>query len=47
MEHSFNEANHAARADVWERVAREFQIANLRWSIDHVNTIEPRTLNRM
>jgi predicted amidohydrolase YtcJ len=47
MEHSFNEANHAARADVWERVAREFPIASLRWSIDHVNTIEPRTLNRM
>ena len=47
MEHSFNEANHAARADVWERVAREFPIANLRWSIDHVNTIERKTLNRM
>ena len=47
MEHSFNEANHAARADVWERVSREFPITNLRWSIDHVNTIEPRTLNRM
>ena len=47
MEHSFNEANHAARADVWERVNREFPITNLRWSIDHVNTIEPRTLNRM
>jgi predicted amidohydrolase YtcJ len=47
MEHSFNEANHAARADVWERVNREFPIGNLRWSIDHVNTIEPRTLERM
>jgi len=47
MEHSFNEANHAARADVWERVNREFPITNLRWSIDHVNTIEARTLNRM
>jgi predicted amidohydrolase YtcJ len=47
MEHSFNEANHAARADVWERVNREFPITNLRWSIDHVNTIEPRTLDRM
>ena len=47
MEHSFNEANHAARADVWERVNREFPITNLRWSIDHVNTIEPRTLSRM
>ncbi len=47
MEHSFNEANHAARADVWERVNREFPIRNLRWSIDHVNTIEPETLNRM
>src|SRR5262245_60049838 len=47
MEHSFNEANHAARADVWERVNREFPITGLRWSIDHVNTIEPATLNRM
>jgi predicted amidohydrolase YtcJ len=47
MEHSFNEANHAARADVWERVNREFPITNLRWSIDHVNTIESRTLERM
>ena len=47
MEHSFNEANHAARADVWERVNREFPIGSLRWSIDHVNTIEPRTLDRM
>jgi len=47
MEHSFNEPNHAARADVWERVHREFPITNLRWSIDHVNTIEPPTLARM
>lgn len=47
MEHSFNEANHVARADVWERVNREFPIVNLRWSIDHVNTIEPPTLARM
>jgi predicted amidohydrolase YtcJ len=47
MEHSFNEPNHAARADVWERVNREFPITNLRWSIDHVNTIEPKTLARM
>jgi predicted amidohydrolase YtcJ len=47
MEHSFNEANHAARADVWERVNREFPITNLRWTIDHVNTIEPATLARM
>jgi len=47
MEHSFNEANHAARADVWERVNREFPITNLRWTIDHVNTIEPKTLARM
>ena len=47
MEHSFNEPNHATRADVWERVSREFPITNLRWSIDHVNTIEPKTLNRM
>jgi predicted amidohydrolase YtcJ len=47
MEHSFNDANHVARADVWERVNREFPITNLRWSIDHVNTIEPATLERM
>ena len=47
MEHSFNEANHAARADVWERVNREFPITGLRWSIDHVNTIEPKTIERM
>ena len=47
MEHSFNEANHAARADVWERVNREFPITSLRWSIDHVNTIEPATIERM
>ena len=47
MEHSFNEPNHAARADVWERVNREFPTTNLRWSIDHVNTIEPPTIDRM
>lgn len=47
MEHSFDERNHAARADVWERVNREFPITNLRWTIDHVNTIEPKTLARM
>ena len=32
MEHSFNEANHAARADVCERVDREFPNSGLRWS---------------
>lgn len=47
MEHSFNEPNHAARADVWERVNREFPITGLRWSIDHVNAIEPNTIERM
>jgi predicted amidohydrolase YtcJ len=47
MEHSFDEANHVARADVWERVNREFPIAGLRWSIDHVNTITPATIERM
>jgi predicted amidohydrolase YtcJ len=47
MEHSFDEANHAARADVWERVNREFPITSLRWSIDHVNTIAPATIERM
>jgi len=47
MEHSFNEANHVARADVWERVNREFPITSLRWSIDHVNTITPATIDRM
>jgi hypothetical protein len=47
MEHSFDEANHVARADVWERVNREFPITNLRWTIDHVNTITPGTIERM
>jgi predicted amidohydrolase YtcJ len=47
MEHSFDEANHAARADVWERVNRDFPITALRWSIDHVNTIAPKTIERM
>jgi predicted amidohydrolase YtcJ len=47
MEHSFNESNHAARADVWERVNREFPITGLRWSIDHVNTIEAKTIARL
>jgi predicted amidohydrolase YtcJ len=47
MEHSFNEPNHVARADVWERVSREFPITDLRWSIDHVNTIETATIERM
>jgi predicted amidohydrolase YtcJ len=47
MEHSFDEANHAARADVWERINREFPITSLRWSIDHVNTITPATIARM
>lgn len=47
MEHSFNEPNHRARADVWERVNREFPITDLRWSIDHVSTIEPETIERM
>ena len=47
MEHSFDEANHAARADVWERVNTEFPLTNLRWTIDHVNTITPATIARM
>ena len=47
MEHSFNEPNHATRADAWERVNQEFPITNLRWTIDHVSTIEPPTLERM
>ena len=47
MEHSFDEANHAARADVWERVHKEFPLTNLRWTIDHVNTITPATIARM
>jgi predicted amidohydrolase YtcJ len=47
MEHSFDEANHVARADVWERVNREFPTTGLRWSIDHVNTITPKTIERM
>jgi predicted amidohydrolase YtcJ len=47
MGHSFDERNHVARADVWERVNREFPITGLRWSIDHVSTIEPATIERM
>ena len=47
MEHSFNEPNHVARADVWERVDKEFPIGDLRWTIDHVNTIELPTIERM
>ena len=47
MEHSFNDPNHRARADVWERVNGEFPITDLRWSIDHVNSIEPGTIERM
>src|SRR5688572_8028013 len=47
MEHSFNEPNHKTRADMWERVNKEHPITNLRWSIDHVSTIEPPTLERM
>jgi predicted amidohydrolase YtcJ len=47
MEHSFDEANHVARADVWERVHKEFPLTNLRWTIDHVNTITPGTIARM
>jgi predicted amidohydrolase YtcJ len=47
MEHSFDEANHVARADVWERVNREFPTTGLRWSIDHVNTITSKTIERM
>jgi len=47
MEHSFDEANHVARADVWERVHKEFPLTNLRWTIDHVNTITPATIARM
>ena len=47
MEHSSQEPNHAARADVWERVNKEHPITNLRWSIDHVHNIEPRTIERM
>jgi predicted amidohydrolase YtcJ len=47
MEHSFNDPNHRTRADMWERVNREFPITDLRWSIDHVSSIEPETLERM
>ena len=47
MEHSFNDPNHSARADVWERVNGEFSITDLRWTIDHVNSIEPDTIERM
>ncbi len=47
MEHSSQEPNHAARADVWERVNKEHPITSLRWSIDHVHNIEPKTIERM
>jgi predicted amidohydrolase YtcJ len=47
MEHSFHEPNHVARADVWKRVNAKFPITDLRWSIDHVNTIELPTIERM
>jgi len=47
MEHSFNDRNHVARADVWEVVNEQFPIADLRWTLDHVNTIEESTLDRL
>ncbi len=47
MEHSFNDTNHRTRADIWERVHREVPITGLRWSIDHVSSIEPATIERM
>ena len=47
MEHSFNDRNHVARADVWEVVNERFPIADLRWTVDHVNTIEETTLGRL
>jgi predicted amidohydrolase YtcJ len=47
MEHSFAEPNHATRADVWERVNQKAPITGLRWTIDHVLNIQPKTIERM
>lgn len=47
MEHSFNEANHAARAEAWSIVNEITPIAELRWSADHIYTIERETMDRL
>jgi predicted amidohydrolase YtcJ len=43
MEHSFDDEDHDARADVWGAVGAN----GLRWSVDHVNDIELATLDRL
>ena len=47
MEHSFNEATTPRAPTCGERVNREFPDHGLRWTIAHVNTYEPRTIDRM
>lgn len=43
MEHSFDDEDHDARADVWGPVG----VDGLRWSVDHANTVEVSTLDRL
>jgi len=47
MEHSFNERNHSARAEAWSIVNESTSIADLRWSADHIYTIEAETMDRL
>ena len=47
MEHSLVERNVKARADAWSIVNQTAPIADLRWSADHVYTIELETMNRL
>ncbi len=47
MEHSLVESNVKARADAWSIVNKTASIADLRWSTDHVYTIELETMNRL
>jgi predicted amidohydrolase YtcJ len=46
MEHSFNQPNHDARAQAWTIVNETTPIADLRWSADHIYTIESETMDR-
>ena len=47
MEHSLVEGNVKARADAWSIVNETTPIADLRWSADHIYTIELETMNRL
>ncbi len=47
MEHSFQEHNTKARADAWTTVNETASIADLRWSADHIYTVERETMNRL